>query len=837
MQIKKDLLLRRKKKPPIWPKLLIILLIFFVGFLAIGGITLAWFLKDLPSPSKLSTESFASSIITDRNGKVLYEFYKEKKQIPVKLDEVSKYVIWATIAIEDKNFYKHRGVSERGILRAIFNTVFRRKLQGGSTITQQLIKNILLTPERTLSRKIKEVILAFEVERRYTKDEILEMYLNNAPYGGAFWGIESAARGYFGKSAKDLSLVEAAVLAGLPQKPTYYSPFIGKKDAWKARARQVLRRMREDGYISKKEEQQAIKQLDKLTFKAPKLTIRAPHFVFFVKEKLEEKYGDDFLQKGLKIKTTLDLNLQEKAQEVVKEEIEKLKKYNVNNGAIVALDSKTSEILAMVGSYDFFDEKYGKYNATVALRQPGSAVKPITYAVAFERGYTPATVLMDVPTEFYVDKDKLYKPENYDGKYRGPIQLRFALGNSINVVAVKLLALVGLDSFLDKAYKMGITTFEPTRENLRRFGLSITLGGGEVRLLELVNAYTVFARGGEKLPYSYILEIQDFKGKTIYKKKEPKKIRVLDKSVAFLISHILSDNNARLLAFGPNSYLRVPGKTAAVKTGTTNDKRDNWTIGFTKDITIGVWVGNNDNSPMGRVASGITGASPIWNRIMRYALSNGWEDGIIEKPDNVVAKEIDAFLGGLPKEGYPTRVEYFIKGTEPKSTSPFYKRLKISKTTGKLANEYEIQTGNYEEKEFVVITEEDPLSPDGRNRWQEAIDKWIEEQDDPRYKAPREISDYKPEETQILLDSPKDKQKIDSNNVEIKGKIVSDKEIEKLTIFVDEAVILDKEGAKSFDEIVSLEDGVYSLRIVVKEKDGKQVEKTIKFGVNVKVEE
>ncbi len=839
MRIKRDLILQRKKKRKIsLSRLLILLFAFAVLGLAILSFTLAWFLKDLPSPSKLKAQNFSSTMIFDRNGKLLFEFYKEKNQIPVKLDEISKYAILATISVEDKDFYKHKGISEKGILRAFFNTVFRRKLQGGSTITQQLIKNILLTPERTLTRKIKEVILAFEVERRYTKDEILEMYLNNAPYGGSFWGIESAARGYFGKRAKDLNLVEAAILAGLPQRPSYYSPFIGSKNAWKYRTKHVLRRMREDGYITRKEEKKALEELEKITFKKPKLTIRAPHFVFFVKEKLEKEYGENFMEKGLKITTTLDLDLQEEAEKIAYEEIKNLKKYNVTNAGIIALDSKTSEILAMVGSYDFFDEKYGKFNTTLALRQPGSAVKPITYAVAFEKGYTPATVIMDVPTIFPQGDGKEYKPVNYDGKYRGPIQLRFALGNSINVVAVKLLALIGIEDFLKTAYNMGITTLAPTKENLRRFGLSVTLGGGEVRLLEITNAYTVFARGGTKLPYSYVLEIKDYKGKTIYKKKKPREVRVFDKSIAFLISHILSDNNARLLAFGPNSYLRIPGKTVAVKTGTTNDKRDNWTIGFTKDITIGVWVGNNDNSPMDkRIASGITGASPIWHKLMRFAL-NTYDDGIIEKPDNVIAKEIDAFLGGLPKEGYPTRVEYFVKGTEPKSISPYYKKLKISKITGKLANEYEIKTGNYEEKEFIVITENDPISKDGKNRWQEAIDKWMSEQEDEKYHPPKEISDYKPQETQILLNSPKDNSKLETNTIEVKGKIVSDKKLKTLEIYINDSLISKLDNPDyDIDEILNLEDGVYTLKIIVVDENDKKIEKTVTFGVNVKPED
>ncbi|GIW63321.1 MAG: hypothetical protein KatS3mg091_123 [Patescibacteria group bacterium] len=834
MKISKKIAAKRQSRTAIFTRKRIIIaaVALILGFMATVTGVLAWYLKDLPSPAKLNQKSEISSIFYDRNGEILYELFKNKNIIPVKINNISKYAIQATIAIEDADFYKHQGISEKGLIRAFINTIFLGKKQGGSTITQQLIKNSLLTPERTISRKIKEFLLAFEVERRYSKDEILEMYLNSNPYGGVLYGIESAAKGYFGKSAKELNLTEAAILAGLPQRPSYYSPLIGEKNAWKARTQAVLRRMREEGYITKDQEQKAVKELDAIKFKQSSIDIKAPHFVFYVKELIEQEYGPEVFNQGLKIKTTLDLKLQEKTQEILKEEIESLADYKVSNGAAVILDSKTAEILTMVGSYDYNNEKYGNFNAATALRQPGSAVKPITYALAFENGFTPATTMMDVFTTFYIDGKDDYTPVNYDEKYRGPMQLRFALGNSINTIAVKLLALNGLERFLQKAYDMGITTFEPTKDNLKRFGLSITLGGGEVRLLELTSAYSVFARGGEKIDPIAILEITDSNGKKIYQKQEPAKKQVLSKEVAFLISHILSDNNARLLAFGPNSYLNVRGKTTAVKTGTTNDKRDNWTIGFTKDITVGVWVGNNDNSQMNpRIASGITGASPIWNKIITYALNNGFQDGIMQKPDDVIAVEIDAYLGGLPHPDHPKRVEYFIKGTEPKNISPFYKKLKISKTTGKLANEDEIRTGNYEEKDYIVITEQDPLSKDGKNRWQEAIDKWIEENGDEKLKAPKEISDYKVEGTTLIIKEPKDKQKV-SNTFEIKGTVLTNNKLEKIEFYINSNKIDEiKNPENSFTKALNLTDGSYTLTIkAVTDKETKEAK--LRLGIN-----
>ena len=818
-------------------KLIIYALLFLSGFLLLSFIAslliFAWYAKDLPSPGRLSQTPTSTTVFLDREGKTIYELFKDKNRLPVKLSDVSDYLKEATVSIEDKDFYKHGGISKTGIIRALFNIVLRRKLQGGSTITQQLIKNVLLSNERTLPRKIKEIILAMEVERRYTKNQILEMYLNEAPYGSIYWGVASASQAYFSKQPKKLDLAESAILAGLPQSPTQYSPLIGRKNAWKGRAKAVLRRMREDKKISRVDEEKALKEMDNIYFNHTKVNIAAPHFVFYVRDQVEKMVGPKIITQGVKIKTTLDLDLQEEAQQIVKKEINKLGKYKVGNGAVVVLDSQTGEILAMVGSYDFNNPRYGKFNAALGLRQPGSAIKPITYGLAFEKGYTPATVLMDVRTEFPDQGNKLYVPVDYDGKYRGPIQLRFALANSINIPAVKLLAMIGIKPFLTKAYDMGLKTFKPDQRNLRRFGLSLTLGGGETSLLDLTTAFSIFARGGIRKNNKAILEIDDFKGKALFKNREEQGRRVFSKEVSFLISHILSDNNARRMVFGPNSYLHIAGKTVAVKTGTTNDKRDNWAIGYTNGVTIGVWVGNNDNSPMNEeIASGVTGASPIWRKTMIMALKK-YKDGIINKPDDVIALKIDAFLGGLPKEGYPVRTEYFIKGTEPTDIAKYYKKLKISKTTGDLANELEIKSGDYEEKEFVIITEKDPVSKDGRNRWQEAINKWDQEQKDPQYHPPTKVSTNDENGVLVNIKQPVDKTKLSDHRIQVQAKIISLKPIKKIEIYINNQLMKEyNEDKKEINESFDLGDGVYKLKVVATNSDNKRDEKEVRFGVN-----
>ncbi len=795
----------------------------------------AWYSKDLPRPDKVARTSGFSTIIYDRNGKTLYDIYGDQNRVPVDFNEIPEVMRQATIAIEDKDFYKHRGFDLRGIARAMFSIAFKHKLEGGSTLTQQLVKNVLLTSERTLPRKIKEFILAVQIERKYSKDQILQMYLNEAPYGGTAVGVETAAQNYFGKKAKDLNLVESAILAGLPVSPTYYSPFGQNPKAYIDRAEIVLHRMEEEGYIDKKQEDEAKKQLGEVKFSEYRENIKAPHFVMYIKQQLVEQFGEKTVEQGgLKVTTSLDLDLQEAAQKIVTEEIEKAKGLKVGNGAAVVLDPKTGEILAMVGSKNYFAEDYdGKVNVTLSLRQPGSAIKPFTYATAFKKGYTPATLLMDVKTSFHGGENLPdYIPENYDEKFRGPVQARFALGNSINVPAVKMLGMVGVKDMLQTTYDSGMSSLEPTTENMRRFGLSITLGGGEVRLLNLASAYGVFANQGVRNEPVSILKIMDSQNKTLFEHKNSKGKNVLSESVAFLISHILSDNNARVTVFGTNSWLVIPGKTVSVKTGTTDDKRDNWTVGYTSSVVVGTWVGNNDNSMMDkRLASGVTGAAPIWNKIMWEALKNK-PDERPRVPDSVVAVTIDAFAGGLPKDGYPTRAEYFIKGTEPTTISSIYQRLKISKVNRKLANDIEVASGNYDEKDFVVFKDSDPVSGDGINRWQQAIDEWLKTAypGEEKYHPPTETSDANANEVVVKIHKPDEHAQIDDYDVEVKAEAKSARKITKMILEVDDQERKTWES-DSVSERVNLNKGAHKLRIRAIDEKGNEGAAERRIGV------
>lgn len=735
-----------------------------IGFFIIAFIMFFWFSRDLPTPEKLSASNFSQSTkIFDRNGILLYDIYKDENRTYIALDQIPKTLQEATIAIEDKDFYKNQGFSIMGYLRAFKNAILSGRIAGGgSTITQQLVKNTLLTSEQTIVRKIKEFILAIQVDRKYAKSQILELYFNATPYGGTTVGVEAAAERYFGKKAKDLDLTESVMLAGLPQRPSYFSPYGQNPKAYIERSKQVLRRMQEDNYITKKQELDTIKKLPQIEFLKETHSIKAPHFSFYVKDLLIKQFGENVVEQGgLQVTTTLDYKLEAKAEEIVKEEVQSAESLKVGNGASVVLDPKNGEILAMVGSRDFFEEadkkektslKGGQFNViTQAFRQPGSSIKPVAYATALEKGYTGATLIMDTPTAFpggALEKD--YVPKNYDGKFHGPLQLRFALGSSINIPAVKLLALVGIKNMLATAYNMGISTFAPTDDNVNRFGLSLTLGGGDVRPLELAAAYTAFANQGFKSDPIAILKITDPNGKVLFEQKGVSKKRVLSSEAAFIISHILLDNNARLITFGSNSYLNIAGLTIAVKTGTTDDKRDNWTIGWTPNILVATWVGNNDNSPMGDVASGVTGAAPIWRRIILEVLKGKPSENFI-KPDNVIAVTIDSLGGGLPVDGQPTRSEYFIKGTEPQGPSPIYKTIKVSKADGnKIASQSEIDKNEYDTRKFIVFHEDDPTSGGGKNRWQEGIDQWVNDnhKDDSLYHPPTETS------TRTVSDAP-----------------------------------------------------------------------------------
>lgn len=674
-----------------------------IGILIVATLLSYFFIfKDLPSPTKLqSPNNPQSSRIFDRNGTLLYTIYTNKNRTAIPLSDIPQNVQNATIAIEDKDFYRHGAVDFRGIARAIFKDASGQSTQGGSTLTQQLVKSTLLTPEQTVKRKIKEIVLSFATELLYSKEQILSMYLNQIPYGGTAYGIQAAAQTYFGINAKDLDLAQSALLAGLPQSPSFYSPFGSHPEYAKQRQVDVLRAMQAQGYITAKQEAQAEKE--KLVYKDVSNDIKAPHFVLYIRDLLIKKYGERFVEEGgLNITTTLDYNVQQFAQLSVASEVAKLQYDHVTNGAALVTDPANGDILAMVGSKNYFDTTIdGNVNLTLALRQPGSSIKPINYAVGFMNGYSPATILIDQKTCFPQFGAPPYCPVNYDGKFHGPVTVRQALGNSFNIPAVKMLKLNGVQAMIATASAMGITTWtDPSN-----YGLSLTLGGGEVRMVDMATAFGVFANQGYRVNLDPILEVKNSQGKIIEQKKNVSPIfgkKVLPQSVTFLITNILQDNSARLLEFGPNSELVIPKQFVAVKTGTTNDFKDNWTIGYTPDYLVATWVGNNDNTPMGGVVSGITGAAPIWNDIMSYIL----QDKITQAPtvpSGVVKRAVCASSGLPPGPGASCdlRTDYFIAGKYPKKIDPGTQATWVVKDQNMLPPEN--QTDNLEAKDEYII--------------------------------------------------------------------------------------------------------------------------------------
>jgi len=623
----------RKKRIILW-----LFLFFCFGLVLFASFCLLLFIyyaKDLPRPEKFTERAFIQSTkIYDRTGEVLLrELYGEVKREIIPLSEMPEYLKNAAISAEDANFYSHFGLDFGGIFRAIrINLRIKRPLYGGSTISQQLIRSTFFTTEKTIKRKIREVILTLELERRYSKDQILEWYLNQVPFGPNIYGVEVASKTYFNKSTKDLSLAETALLVSLIKAPSYLSPYGKHKDELLARKDYVLDRIYQEHYITKEESEAAKKE--ELKFTEVLQSIKAPHFVFYVEEYLFEKYGKNFLEEGgFKVYTTLDWELQEAAEKAIEEGVERNKGYGAHNASLVATNPKTGEILAMVGSADWFGESYPegcdltpevdclfdpKVNVTTYKigRQPGSACKPFIYATAFQKGYDDKYIVIDEETNFGVWGDKEYIPQNYDKKFRGPVTLRQALAQSLNVPSVKvLLYLAGLPESIENARKFGITTL--TRPP-SFYGPSIVLGGGEVRLLDMVSADGVFATEGLKLPPVSVLRIEDSKGNIVEENKKTPK-RVLEKEVAILINDILSDNETRSPMFGAHSVLYFENYDLAAKTGTTDGFRDAWTIGYTPSIAAGVWVGNNDNTSMNE-EPGVVLAGPIWRAFLLEAL-------------------------------------------------------------------------------------------------------------------------------------------------------------------------------------------------------------------------
>lgn len=707
----------------------VILVVGSVGMVAL----FAWAAKDLPSPGKVNKRVIAESTkIYDRSGEhLLYEVHGEEKRTLIPFEQIPQSVRAATLALEDQDFYSHHGIKLTSIVRAILKDVVERSAaQGASTITQQFVKNSLLTNEKTLSRKIKEVILSIEIEQKFSKDEILAMYLNEIPYGSNAYGIEAAAQTFFGKPARDLSLDEAALLAALPKAPTYYSPYGSRREQLKIRQEVALNQMAKLGYISQ-EEADAAKQVDVFAkLSVNRDAIAAAHFVMYVRDYLAEKYGEGAIESmGLKVYTTLDWDKQMKAEELVKEKAgENSTKWNAKNASLVAIDPKTGHILTMVGSKDYFDKEIdGQVNVAIRDRQPGSSFKPYVYLAAFIKGYTPETLLYDVPTEFETGNSKEYRPQNYDGSFRGPLPMKHALAQSLNIPAVKTLYLVGTKDAITLAKNLGITGLNDEK----RYGLSLVLGGGEITLLDHVSAYSTLAAGGIKRSKTAILRIENTKGEVLEEYERDEGERVVEEKYVAMLDHVMSTNAYRAPVFGENSPLRSDNRPIAAKTGTTNEFRDGWTIGHTPSIAVGVWAGNNDNSPMRTGADGINVAAPIFRAFMDFSLQNTAIEKFPEyKPDEFFAGDAEwmkkPMLNGKLEEKEDVEV------------------CEIKEGKYCLANKY-CRDKDVKKKDFIkahsilhYVNRSDPLGPSPENpeqdpqykNWEKGVKEWYKKDKD-----------------------------------------------------------------------------------------------------------
>jgi 1A family penicillin-binding protein len=666
-----------RRRRPWWFKLIKALILPVLSlFFIVGGITAIWFSTlQIPDLSAFEARQVAQSTkIFDRTGEILlYDVHSDTKRTVVPFADISENIKKATISIEDVEFYSHRGIQPTSIARAILADIVPGGLtQGGSTITQQVIKNSILTTDKTPTRKLKEWILAIKIERILSKDQIFEIYLNESPYGGNIYGVEEASKTFFGKSAKNVSIAEAAYIAALPQAPTFYSPYGKNKERLDARQRLVLSKMKENGHISDEEYNNAMQE--KVTFLEKNTTgIRAPHFAIYVRDYLIEKYGEELVNDGgLKITTTLDYDMQEKAEKVIRRFAPTLEnEFNASNTAMVAINPKNGDILVMVGSRDYFDTKIdGNFNVTTALRQPGSTFKPFVYATAFMKGYTPDTMLFDVETEFStqctpegnprpgVDPKKCYSPVEYDNLYPGPMTIREALAHSRNIPAVKTLYLTGIKESLETARAMGITSLTTPE----RYGLTLVLGGGEVSLLELTSAYGVFANDGIRNPYRSILRVEDHNGNVLEEAREYPS-QVIPPQIARQISDILSDTKVRMSSLLPIGD-SLGGKPVAIKTGTTNDFRDVWIEGYTPNIVVGAWAGKNDNTSMGAKVAGLV-ISPLWGAFMAE-INNSIPKEYFKKPDPLPT-DLKPVLNGTWKGG----VSYKIDSVSKKLATPF----------------------------------------------------------------------------------------------------------------------------------------------------------------------
>ncbi len=825
-----------KNKKSLLKKIGFTILFVIVLFIAIFSASIAWLSQTLPNPNQLLDRQISETTkIYDKTGEnLLYEIFSNQRRTIVELNDIPQSLIHATVAIEDTDFFTHQGFDIKSIGRAIIVDILHgAKVQGASTLTQQFVKNAFLTPKKTFKRKIKELLLAYKIEKDYSKQEILQMYFNEIPYGSNAYGAEAASQIYFGKSVKDLKLSESALLAALTKAPTYYSPYGNHTDKLLSRQKLILNIMADQGFITKAEAEKA-KSVNILEKIKPRHTdIIAPHFVMYVKEVLTKNLGQKKVEQGgLKVITSLDLEKQKIAQKAI-EKYAKInqEKYNANNAALVSINPNNGDILAMVGSKDFFNQSIdGQVNVATRNRQPGSSFKPIVYAAAFEKGYTPKTLLFDVPTNFGdAGSGKEYKPKNYKEQYFGPVTMKKALAGSLNIPGVKTLYLVGLQPTLNLAKDLGYTTFnDPSR-----YGLSLVLGGGEVKLLEHVSAFATFARKGEKIPYKSILKVKDKKGKVLINNQDknlnPK--RVLSAQTTKTINEILSDNQARSFVFGENNNLTLKNRPVAAKTGTTNEFKDAWTLGFTPNLVAGVWVGNTKNSKMREGADGSSVAAPIWNQYMENALKNKPVKEF-EKPEPIYVEK-DILKGQLPKEKTKT--------------------LKIDKISQKLATEYTPESLIIEKefRNFFPILHyikkdnpqgslpENPTLDPQYQAWQQGINKWLKQVSEKDKKdlpdriknltlqiPPSQKDDVHTLKNMPLVEiqNPKNGQQIINPKLSITVKAQAPLKIKKIVCQIDDINVKEIDNINQSDifefnlNLVGLEQGSHNIKIIAYDK-------------------
>lgn len=748
-----------------------------VGALALA-VMFAWAARDLPDPTRLMTRAVPQSTkIYDRTGAhLLFELHGEEKRTWRSLDAIADVAEWAAIAIEDRAFYAHKGFRPTSLIRAMLANLLRGgNVQGGSTITQQLVKNAILTPEKTYRRKFRELLLAYTIEQRFTKDEILTLYLNEIPFGSNAYGIEAAAQTFFGKSARDLSLAEGALLAALPKAPTRLSPYGTHTDELRERQRFILGRMAHFGYITQTDADAAATVDILARVKPQRIPITAPHFVMWVRELLTVEFGERAVEQGgLRVTTTLDLDLFQKAEAAIAKQADKnAKQYDATNASLVAIHPANGQVLAMVGSRDFFNEDIdGQVNVALRPRQPGSSFKPIVYATAFREGYTPDTLLQDIATTFPSSVGD-YEPHDYDGKERGFVTIRQALAGSLNIPAVQLLELVGVDDALATAERLGYSTFA----DRSRFGLALVLGGGEVTLLEHTAAFAALAADGVARKPVAILKVEDANGAVLREWHGDDGVRAMDSQAVRLLTNILTDNAARSTMFGPRSPLAFEGRAVAAKTGTTNDWRDAWTMGFTPSLAWGVWVGNNDNHPMKQKSDGSFVAAPVWRAFA------------------------DAALQDAPVEEFPAPDAVAVDKPILRGEQPGVVRVRVDRTTGKRATDATppelVEERTFQDIHSILhsIRRDDPRGAPPENpaadpmyeQYEKAIRAWAAKQGIVLGPPPADDDDLHTEANrpQVEVTEPAAGAAVDGRTVVVAGRATAPRNVTQIAVTVD----------------------------------------------------